>query len=99
MKNINETMSKYTAGEITLEQTNEKLAPAESGGTAEAWRISTPSPLRPGPLASNTEGIMTEIIVARWLRLMFRKIVSLLNSMNSTLVNPTLMARIYNFKY
>ena len=31
MKNINETMSKYTAGEITLEQANEALAKAEVG--------------------------------------------------------------------
>ena len=31
MKNINETMSKYTAGEITLEQANEELKKAEAG--------------------------------------------------------------------
>ena len=30
-KNINETMSKYTAGEITLEQANEELKKAEAG--------------------------------------------------------------------
>ena len=29
--NINETMSKYTAGEITLEQANEELKKAEAG--------------------------------------------------------------------
>lgn len=34
-KNINEIMSKYTAGEITLEQANEELKKAEFGGTAE----------------------------------------------------------------
>ena len=31
MKNINETMSKYTAGEITLEEANAQLAAAEAG--------------------------------------------------------------------
>ena len=31
MKNINETMSKYTAGEITLEQANEELKKADAG--------------------------------------------------------------------
>ena len=31
MKNINETMSKYTAGEITLEQANEELKAAGAG--------------------------------------------------------------------
>ena len=31
MKNINETMSKYTAGEITLKQANEELKKAEAG--------------------------------------------------------------------
>ena len=35
-KNINETMSKYTAGEITLEEDNEELKKAEFGGTADA---------------------------------------------------------------
>ena len=31
MKNINETMSKYTAGEITLEQANEELKASGAG--------------------------------------------------------------------
>lgn len=34
--NINETMSKYTAGDITMEQAHEELKKAEFGGTADA---------------------------------------------------------------